>query len=82
LEDEFSVNIMVNKENLRAISSTYSQLNLLRSCELVVLAYEKGFFDHFGDLKKDALEAALFSVKYSGCSMSFDEIAEFMKTVK
>lgn len=81
LEKEFSVTIMVNKDNLRSISSTYSNLKLLRSCELVILAYEYGYFDHFEDLKKDALEAALFSIKYAGCSMSFDEINEYIKSV-
>lgn len=82
LESEFSVNVMVNKSSYRELESKISSLNALRSSELVMLAYENGYFKNFESLQRDALEAALFKMKFSGCSISFDEISGYMSMVK
>jgi predicted nucleic acid-binding protein len=82
LESEFGVNVMVNKASLRELSSRVSQLKVLRSSELVMLAYEHGFFKNFTNLQREAVEAALYKMKYCGCSISFDEIREYMEMVR
>jgi hypothetical protein len=82
LGEEFSVNVMVNKKNLQSMASEISSLRALRTSELVMLAHEKGFFKNFNDLHKRALEAALFKIKYSGCSIGFDEINEYLSGVR
>ncbi|MCI0504146.1 hypothetical protein L0Y65_05560 [Candidatus Micrarchaeota archaeon] len=82
LESEFQVNVMVNKASFRELSSRVSQLKVLRSSELVMLAYEHGYFKNFSNLQKEALEAALYKMKYSGCSISFDEIREYMEIAR
>ncbi len=81
LQDEFNVNVMVNKNNLKQLSAEISPLRALRTSELVMLAYEQGYFRHFESLEKSALEAALYKVKYSGCSVSFKEIKQYMAEV-
>jgi hypothetical protein len=82
LEKEFSVNVMVNKNSYRELVSKISPLKALRSSELVMLAYENGYFKNFEDLQKSALEAALYKMKFSGCSISFDEIKNYVSMVK
>jgi hypothetical protein len=82
LENEFSVNVMVNKGNFRELTSKISNLKALRSSELVMLGYENGFFKNFNGLQREALEAALYKMKFSGCSISFDEISSYMAMVK
>ncbi|MBD3210272.1 hypothetical protein GF318_02725 [Candidatus Micrarchaeota archaeon] len=82
LEKEFNVNIMVNKNNYQELTSGVSSKKALRSSELVMLAYENGFFKNYGKLEKDALRAALYKIKYSGCSIGFDEIKEYLSRVK
>jgi hypothetical protein len=82
LETEFQVNVMVNKASFRELSSRISQLKVLRSSELITLAYENGYFKNFTNLQKEALEAALYKMKYSGCSISFDEIHEYVNSEK
>jgi len=82
LEEELGVNVMVDRKSLTEFSSYTKGMSAIRSSELVMLAYESGFFDHFGDLKNQALEAALFKVRFSGCSLRFDEIDEYMKMAK
>lgn len=81
LETEFKVNVMVNKENLRFLASQISGLHAMRSSELVMLAYEKGYFKNFKNLQKEALEAALYKIKYAGCSISYNEIDDYLKSV-
>ena len=81
LETEFKANVMVNKDNLKELSSRISRFQALRSSELVMLAYEKGYFKNFEKLQREALEAALYKIKYSGCAISFDEIFDYMSWV-
>jgi predicted nucleic acid-binding protein len=82
LQEELGVNVMVDRKSLTEFSSYVKGMSAIRSCELVMLAYENGFFDHFGDLKKQALEAAFYKVRFSGCSLRFDEIEDYMKMAK
>ncbi|HSB46537.1 MAG TPA: hypothetical protein VLD37_00875 [Candidatus Bilamarchaeum sp.] len=82
LEKEFSVNVMVNKNSYRELETKISSLKALRSSELVVLAYENGYFKNFEALQKEALEAALYKMKFSGCSISFDEISNYVAMAK
>jgi hypothetical protein len=82
MEKEFGVNIMVNNGNLREFSEMVRGMQVIRSSELLIVAFENGFFNDFGDMKKDALQAALYKIKFSGCSISFDEISDYIKSVK
>ncbi len=82
LEEEFHVNVMVNKKNLESLTSEISPLRALRTSELVMLAYENGYFNRFEKMEKYALEAALYKIKYAGCSISFKEIKEYASGVE
>jgi hypothetical protein len=82
LEDEFHVNVMVNKKNFKKLASEISPFRALRTSELVMLSYEKGYFKSFERLHVNALEAALYKIKYSGCSISFKEIKQYVAGVQ
>ncbi|MFH1785897.1 MAG: hypothetical protein ABH842_05705 [Candidatus Micrarchaeota archaeon] len=82
LEKEFAVNVMINKNGFRDLASQISNLKSLRSSEMVMLAYETGYFKNFQKLQKEALEAALYKMRYAGCSISFEEITDYLATVK
>lgn len=79
LQKEFRTNIMVNKKHLLDFSSKVENLDVIRSTELLYLAYENGFLRHFKNLEKQAAEAALYNLKYSGCAVSFNELKEYAK---
>ncbi|MDO8553912.1 MAG: hypothetical protein Q7S22_03845 [Candidatus Micrarchaeota archaeon] len=79
LEKEFGVSIMVNRENLAKFSELTKGMEPMRSSELLVIAYENGFLDKFNEFKKQAFEAAMYKIKFSGCAIRFDEIAEVVK---
>lgn len=82
LEKEFGINVMVNKSSLDALREKLRNLKIIRSSEMTMLAYEAGFFKRFKENELEALEAALFSMKFAGCSISFAEIDEYLKSVK
>jgi hypothetical protein len=82
LEEEFRVNIMIDKKKFKELSAEISPIKALRSSELVMLAYENGYFKRFQNSKKKAIEAALYKIRYSGCSIGYDEISEYLSWVK
>lgn len=82
MEREFGVNLMINKKNLSGLSDYTNGVTVLRSSELVMLAYENGFFKNFQKMQKQAMEAALYRIKFSGCSIGFDEISKYLRWTK
>jgi hypothetical protein len=82
LAEEFGVNVMLDRKALTEFGAITKGMTALRSSELVMVAYEDGYFDHFDELKREALEAALYKVRFSGCSIRFDEIEEYMKLAR
>ena len=82
LEQEFKINVMVNKKNMTELSDMLGNMNVIRSSEIIAIAYEYGFFGKYKDVEREAYEAALYKIKFSGCSIRFDEIKEYLKRVK
>ncbi|MCX6775253.1 MAG: hypothetical protein NT130_00145, partial [Candidatus Micrarchaeota archaeon] len=81
MEMEFQKRIDINERNLNQFLDMTRNLNLFRSAELAVIGYEKGFFKDYGEMEKRAIESALYGLKFAGCSISFNEIEEFCKTL-
>lgn len=69
LEKKLHTPITANKKNY----SYFKDYKVIRSTELAYIAYKKGLFD-IKDSK--ILEAALYALKYRGCSISEAEIEE------
>lgn len=82
LQDEFRTSIMVNRQSLAQLAEIMRGLDVIRSTEIAYLGYEKGFFSHFEGIEKQAAEAALYRLKYSGCAISFEEIEEYVGKMK
>lgn len=72
LEKKMDTRISVKKENLKL----FKGFKIIRSAELVYVAYKKGLVN----LKnKNTLSALLYAVKYKGCAISGDEIEEIKR---
>jgi hypothetical protein len=91
LERRLHTNIEVNKENLKIFHDLVKEIRVIRSIELVTIAYELGILDKYMDkqqklMVKDVenilLEGVLWAVKLNGCSVSEYEINDIINIEK
>jgi hypothetical protein len=78
LEMELRRPVTSNEENLSAFSRLTRGMRFFRSSELLLLAFEKGYFADYRELEKEAIEAALYKLKYAGCAVGFNEIGDYV----
>ncbi len=82
LSKRLHMGISVNKKNLDEFRDMTKGVKLIRSIELVTIAYELGLLDKYlvniPDAKRTLLEAVLWGVKLNGCSVSENEIEEIV----
>ncbi len=79
LQNRLHTKIKVNKENLKCALEFVEKLPVLRSVDLVTVAWERNLIDF--EKNKNALKAMLISLKFSGCAISFDEIFEYLDVI-
>ena len=79
LEHELGRQIGINEQSLSAFSRATRHLRFFRSTELLLLAHEKGYFADYKELEREAVEASLYKLKYSGCAIGFEEIGEYAR---
>ena len=91
LEDPFRLQSLIGKRNDQRITVDEKRLSelttflgkplVVRSCDLLALAYKQKLFPDDLVQSKQGLEAALWSVKFTGCAVSGSEIEDYLKTV-
>jgi hypothetical protein len=81
LERESRKPVNINQKLFNSFLDKVGRFNIIRSSELIILAYEFGYFDKYGAEKEIGLESALFTLKFSGCSLSYEEINDFMREI-
>jgi len=81
MEKEFRTKMWVNQKALQEFQIMTRGIHAIRSSEIIALAYEMSYFSKFRELKEKAFESALYSIKFNGCAISFDEINEIIKEV-
>ncbi|MEM2916388.1 MAG: hypothetical protein QXT19_03475 [Candidatus Woesearchaeota archaeon] len=75
--------VRVDAKMLDAFRDYTHHIEIIRSAELVTIAYENGLLDGFlvkvPNAKRELLESVLWGVKLNGCSISEDEIREIVE---
>ena len=88
LRRKLHTNVQTNKENIRKIEKKLKNLRVIRSFELVKIAFELGYLDKYmleeekevvPNLKRAVLEGVLWAIKLSGCSVRGEDIIEVLK---
>ncbi|HLC93043.1 MAG TPA: hypothetical protein VJH23_05035 [archaeon] len=74
--------IIMNTAQLGEFRREYGGIKIIRSTELISLAYSDGSFAEEIHATKQALEAALFAAKFGGCAVSFEEIKSYMGKIR
>ncbi len=80
LEKRNNMRVSMDEHKAEWFRKNFGSLAIVRSAELVALAYEKGLLPF--EKSKEALEAALYAVKFAGCGISSNEIEDFLAEFK
>ncbi|MCX6709233.1 MAG: hypothetical protein NTW67_06335 [Candidatus Woesearchaeota archaeon] len=86
MEKRLHMQLQHNEKVLREWEEATRHISVIRSIELVTIAYEQGLLDKFvvdiPNAKRELLESILWSVKLNGCSVTEDEIDAIVKSEK
>lgn len=82
MEQRLHTRLHVDTGRLAEFQTFTRHIELIRSAELVTVAYEKGLLNEYlvkvPQAKKELLESVLWGVKLNGCSISEQEIDEIV----
>jgi predicted nucleic acid-binding protein len=85
LSDRLHTKVHTNVETLREFEQLVAKPVIIRSVELVTLAYEFGLLDRYKvrvpNVDKELIESVLWGMKLHGCSVSEQEIEQLVETV-
>jgi len=83
LERRLHKNVKVNRTKLSRLHKQVEGVKLIRSLELVTIAYELGLLDDYiakiPEARKQLLQAILWGIKLNGCSAGQQEIDEIVR---
>ena len=83
MERKLHTRLSVNKQLLEKLSSELDDIYIIRSTELIAIAFELGILDKYlksrSVSKKELLDAALWAVKLRGCSITENEINQIVR---
>jgi hypothetical protein len=83
LRKKLHIPVSVNEKPLKELQERIRKVKVIRSIELVLIAYEMGLLDSYippgKDGRKQLLEAVMWGVKLDGCSVSEKEIKQLLK---
>ena len=83
MEMRLHTKLHMDTGRLEELRTFTRHIEIIRSAELVAIAYEKGLLDKFlvnvPNAKKELLESVLWGVKLNGCAISEQEIDEIVR---
>ncbi|MFH1668867.1 MAG: hypothetical protein ABIA62_02985 [Candidatus Woesearchaeota archaeon] len=83
LEHKSRIKVTINKTNLSKLKNWLKNIRVIRSVELVMVAYEKGILNKYlpeGEgADKILVDSLLWGVKLHGCAISREEISEIVR---
>ncbi|MBI5871568.1 hypothetical protein HZB88_00620 [archaeon] len=82
-EQKLHTKIEINMDNMKEFLEIVSNIRIIRSSELCLIARELGMFDNLSHNmpKSKIIDAVLWAVKLDGCSISIKEIEEAKRAV-
>lgn len=76
-----NIHIELNKERYSKFKSMLGGVSVIRSVDLLSFAYERGLLKNT-ITDKEYLKSALYALKFNGCSVSFEEIDDYLLSIK
>ncbi len=78
LQHRYKKEVEIVDEKIHELKKFLDGLEIMRSVELIALAYDMNLFEGEISSNKKSLEAALYAMKFAGCAVSFEEIKQFL----
>jgi len=82
LERKLHKKVKINGKSLRLFKEIVSTVKIIRSSELMTIAFEQGLFDNYKADKKEILDGLLWGLRLRGCAISTDEINDTLRLEK
>jgi hypothetical protein len=86
MEKRLHMQLKLNEKALHDFEEQTRHVSIIRSIELVTVAYERGLLDDYivkiPNARRELLESVLWSVKLNGCSVTDDEIGTIVRAEK
>ena len=83
LRHNLHAKVEINSSSMRDFQKLAKNVRMIRSVELVTIAYEKGLLDkylpHIDNSRKELLESVLWGVKLNGSAVSKKEIEQILR---
>ena len=82
LENKLHCNVTMDNKLVKGFKDMIKDIKVIRSIELVTIAYEKGLLNKFITnhvTPADLLDGLLWGLRLRGCSISNEEIDDLMK---
>ena len=79
LQTEYRERLAADPARMRAWKSLCADIPLIRSTEVLSVAYEKGYYNDYGTDASAAWQAGLAALKNAGCSVTFKEMDEYRR---
>ncbi|MFH0906420.1 MAG: hypothetical protein V1824_03725 [archaeon] len=73
--------ISFDKKRYNKLKELIGEVYVIRSSDLIAFSYENNLCGN-AVTNKDELKAALYALKFSGCSVSFEEIEEYIGQIR
>jgi len=89
MQEHLHTKVRVNEGSLELLSKKIRNIKVIRSVELVAVAFELGLLDRYierckkplPEMRKHLLHSVLWGVKLDGCAVSGEEIEEILAAV-
>lgn len=85
LSNKLHAKVTIDKNNLKKFQKELTKINIIRSSELLTIAYELGLFNKYlknGVNKRTLLDGLLWGTRLRGCSISTQEINDIIRLEK
>jgi hypothetical protein len=84
LQSKLHTRVEVNRPNLRQFRYLVRNIKVMRSVEILIVAYEKGLLDKFlldnvKNPREILIDGLLWGLKLRGCAISREEISDITK---
>lgn len=82
LERKLDTKIMINNQIVKSFKAEMSNVNIIRSSELMTVAFELGLFKEYENKyanKREILDGILWGLRLRGCAISTEEIDELIR---